>query len=252
MSADKPNLDTVVLEKGSHTDRRKGVCLMELAAWVAGKPHTDRPPCVSPVIGAFGRRYNDAIADEPRQDLKQFIPPMLNTAGDGLDEKRAFMSLDFAIRTVTPIWLEAAGLTKEAILLRGLAEIVDRATARSATAEARVVRSAAWAERDRKFAELRSKFPAADAAYAADAAPAGARRGRRRPRPGAPRRARGRQRPPWRTTEEAIAYTRLPAGTFRKLVAAAASRTTAAARTSSTWPSSTRRSGTLAQLQGRD
>ena len=49
------DLDTITLDSGSHDRRTDGVCVMEAVAWWAGEDHSDRPECVSPVIGAFLR-----------------------------------------------------------------------------------------------------------------------------------------------------------------------------------------------------
>jgi hypothetical protein len=56
------------------------MCLLEAAAYVAGEPWSDSPECVSPVLAAFGRSWNDALDDENRQMLKPFIPRLVGTA----------------------------------------------------------------------------------------------------------------------------------------------------------------------------
>ena len=55
------DLDRIVLKHGGHRSRDfDSVCMMEAVAWFAGKPHSDRPPCVSPVIADLLRSWNDA------------------------------------------------------------------------------------------------------------------------------------------------------------------------------------------------
>src|SRR5690348_1884729 len=93
------NLDTLTLTAGKHSTRDQGVCLFEAVAWLAGQPHTDHPPCVSPVLGAYGRPLNDVLPDDTRQQLKPYIRPMLGTAGDGKDERRSYLALDWLVRT---------------------------------------------------------------------------------------------------------------------------------------------------------
>src|SRR5258708_2948327 len=82
------DLETLTLAKGAHENRDDGLCLMEAVAWFAGRPHSDKPPCVSPVLGTYGRALNDVLPDIPRQELRQFIPQLPGTAGDGKDETR--------------------------------------------------------------------------------------------------------------------------------------------------------------------
>src|SRR5258707_8325091 len=107
------DLKTLTLAKGGHENRGDGLCLMEAVAWFAGKPHSDRPPCVSPVLGAYGRTLNDALPDIPRQELKQFIPQLPGTAGDGKKETPGHIALDRLIRTLTPAWVHPAGVGPE-------------------------------------------------------------------------------------------------------------------------------------------
>jgi hypothetical protein len=148
MSTPVLNLDTLHLDKGSHPDREAGMCLLEAAAFMAGEHHSDSPSCVSSVLGSFGRSLNDRLDDTKRQQLKPILPSLLNTAGDGLDEQRGYLALDWLIRTYTPAWLDLAGLTAEATELRELRRIVDLATAQAAGPVVRAGQTkaaAAWA-----------------------------------------------------------------------------------------------------------
>jgi hypothetical protein len=54
---------TIHLEAGAHSNPEEGMCAMELVAYVAGEPFTDRPQCTSKVIGAF------SPAERPRLGL---------------------------------------------------------------------------------------------------------------------------------------------------------------------------------------
>jgi len=141
------DLDTITLTSGAHSSRADGVCIMEAAAWLAGEKHSDHPQCVSPVLAEFGRRLNDALADGQRQYLKPFLPRLLNTAGDGRDETRGYMALDWLIRTYTPAWLDLAGLTAEASALRDVRRVADLVAAQAAAPvmrEARDKSAATW------------------------------------------------------------------------------------------------------------
>ena len=125
-------LDDFTLDSGSHRGGiDSGACLLELTSYIAGEPWSDEPECVSPVLTAYGIGLNDAWDDEQRQKLKPFIPRMIGTAGDGQDEARSFLALDWLIRTYTPTWLDLAGFTVEAAALRDHPPIVDDVAARS-------------------------------------------------------------------------------------------------------------------------
>lgn len=72
-------------------DRRKGeLCLMSLAAFLAGESHSDNPATASAVIRRFAMQINDEMPPELRQQLKPFAPLILGTR-DGLDSERAHL-----------------------------------------------------------------------------------------------------------------------------------------------------------------
>ena len=158
------DLDTLTLAHGAHETRDDGLCLLEAVAWWAGKDHTDQPPCVSPVLGAYGRSLNDLLPETPRQLLKPYIPLLPGTAGDGKDETRGHIALDWLIRTWIPAWLDLAGLGEEASSLRDFRRIADLAAAQAVrphvlagrdNAARAAARAAAWAAaRDAAWAKL--------------------------------------------------------------------------------------------------
>ena len=162
-------LDSLTLASGAHNpaDAGQEMCVMEAAAWVAGEPHTDHPECVSPVLGAFLRRLNDTWGDEQRQTLKPFAARVIGTAGDGQDDARSYLALDWLIRTYAPAWLDLAGLTAEAQELRVLRRIVDLIAAKDAGPVVRNARTKAAAAGDAAW------DAAGDAARAAAWAAAG-------------------------------------------------------------------------------
>ena len=149
------DMATLKLRSGGHSKRSDGVCLLEAVAWFAGKPHTDHPPCVSGVLGAFGRAFNDAIPDDARQRLIPYIPQLVGTATDdiALECRRAFMAADAAVRIFASLAFRAAGLGAEADKLAALSEVVDEATARSARSAAWSAESAAWSAWSAESAE---------------------------------------------------------------------------------------------------
>jgi hypothetical protein len=109
--------------------------------------HLDDGAHVSPYLRSFGMRLNDRASDEQRQDLKRFVPLVVGTAGDGLDEKRRWLGADYAIRTAAPKWLERASLTDHAQQLRTLVPITDAASYDAARTAVQDARDAAYQAR---------------------------------------------------------------------------------------------------------
>ena len=115
------DLETLELAAGAHEP--DGVmCLLEAVAYVAGEPWSDHPECVCPVLAAFGRAWNDALPDDRRTILlRPFIPKLIGTRSTwAVQDARAFMAADWAVRTYTPVWLRAAGIENEAAELEAL------------------------------------------------------------------------------------------------------------------------------------
>jgi len=188
--------ESTLLTTGAHDSPEQGMCMLEMAAYIAGEEFSDHPHCVCPTLAAFGRRWNDALDDQTRQRLKPYIPRMIGTRGDGNTERRGWICLDWLIRECTPAWLDLIeSLKPKAQTLRALPEITDATTlvqARAALAAARdaagdaaraaagdaardAARAAAWDEAgDATWAAAADA--AADAAWAAawDAARAAA------------------------------------------------------------------------------
>ena len=98
-------LPTITLDKGEHDSFEDGHCAMEVVAWLAGEGHTDAPECASRVLRTFTINLNDAWENGERQKLAPFLPRMVGTGNDGLDERRSYLALDWLIRTYTPAWM---------------------------------------------------------------------------------------------------------------------------------------------------
>ena len=161
------------LKHGAHEANYVGnLCVMEAVAYVAGRPWSDSPPCVSPVIASFMRNWNDSLPSDSERDrlLKPLIPALIGTKStDKLEERRSFMALDWLIRVHAPKWLDLVpALKPHALALRKLEEIGDLA---GATAAGVRVKAAGDAARDA------ARDAAWDAAWGAagDAARAAAR-----------------------------------------------------------------------------
>src|SRR5690349_5848590 len=174
------NLDEIKLYKGAHNPDSQ-MCALELAAYIAEEPWSDHPMCVSPVIAAFMRNWNDSLNDDERQMLKPYVLKSINTVGTKADEeKRAWMATDWLVRECAPAFLRLAGLTVHAEALEKLAALDSISRAKEAqptlAAAGAAARDAAWAA-----ARAAAGAAARDAAGAAarDAAWAGARGGGR-------------------------------------------------------------------------
>jgi hypothetical protein len=113
------------LTYGTHASPDEGRCAMEWVSHLAGEPHSDAPRCVSPVLRALCISLNDGLADRPRQRLRPYLTRTIGTAGDGLDEARAWLAMDWLVRTYTPAWLRVAGLADAAQRLADRAPIID-------------------------------------------------------------------------------------------------------------------------------
>jgi len=140
------------LAEGMHTAPEHGMCAMEAAAYIVNEPFSDHPICVSPVIGAFMRAWNDDLPAEDRTRLLlPLIPKTIGTAnGADLESRRAMMAMDWLIRIHTPAWLRLAGLTSQADLLANFPEINNMAKAPSLMPMLIAVRNdaaAAWEAR---------------------------------------------------------------------------------------------------------
>jgi hypothetical protein len=163
------------LHIGAHDPASGERCAMEWVSWIAGEDHSDSPACVSPILAGFCRSLNDVLPDDTRQRMRPYLARCIGTAGDGLDEQRGYLCLDWIVRTYTPAWLALAGLGADAERLRSLAPITDLASARLASPVVREAREKAAAARDATAAAARDATEAAawDAAW--DAAWAAAR-----------------------------------------------------------------------------
>lgn len=112
------NIWKFALRRGNSHDPRNGACLLDAVSWLEYGTLGDHPPCVCPVIAAFGRGINDAMSDAGRQRLRVFIPRLVGTVDPGAERERAEYLAWQAIRVFAPLALDAAGLSAEAEKLR--------------------------------------------------------------------------------------------------------------------------------------
>ncbi len=103
------------LAAGAHKSPHHGMCVMEMASYLAREPWSDHPQCVSPVIAALCRSWNDSLDDATRQRLKPYAFKVVGTnTGPRDDETRAWLATDWLCRLQTPAWLRLAGLEEHA------------------------------------------------------------------------------------------------------------------------------------------
>ena len=145
-------LKSIQLASGSHRSVEDGMCAMEAASYIAGEPFTDHPSCSCPVITAFLISWNDSIKDagERTRIIMPLIPLTINTRSTKeIENRRAFMCMDWSIRVFTPDWLDMCH-SRHAVhtaSLRLLPEIVDWQGIINATpilVDLRKQASAAW------------------------------------------------------------------------------------------------------------
>jgi len=150
------DLATIHLDKGAHSTPKDGHCFIEVVSMFAKERFSDHPKCVSRYLRSFGITLNDRASDARRQDLVQFIPLVVGTAGDGLDEKRRYLAADHVARVVCPKWLDRAGLSGEADALRSLTPITDLDTWRDSRPAVRAARDAAYRLRQERRAVIKA------------------------------------------------------------------------------------------------
>src|SRR5690349_401373 len=147
MSVIEDRLIDFTLKYGMHSPNdEQQWCLLEAVAWVAGEPWSDHPQCVDPVLASFGRGWNDSLrTDEERTRLlTPFIPRLVGTRStDDVQDRRAFMAADWAVRVYTPAWLRLAGLDERANALSMLNELASVESCRAAMDTIRSAKTAA-------------------------------------------------------------------------------------------------------------
>ena len=132
---------------------------------------------ISPVLGAFLRTWSKQLDTATRKKLEPYAARAAGTAGDGHDEWRGWLCVDWLNRTNLPIWLDLAGLGEHAVAVRSLIAISNDASSYAA----QPILSAAWsaaslAERaalSRRFIQGRESAWEAAASVAWSAAESG-------------------------------------------------------------------------------
>ncbi len=172
---DTNKLENLILKHGGHKSADEGLCLLEAVAYVAGEPHSDRPACTDPVLGAFGRAVNDFMTGDERQLLVPIVHKLVGTACDHtVSLRRAMMICDGVVRQILPLAFD--GIAPDvAEMLRDLQPVTDEATASAARSAAESAaesaRSAAWSAAESAESAAWSAWSAArSAAWSAESA----------------------------------------------------------------------------------
>lgn len=152
------SIDSLSLDSGSHNPNAPigpKFCLLEAVAYIAGEKWTDRPACVSPLLGGYGRNLNDAMDYAARQRLKPFIYRLLGTgAGENptgedrsrviaADHIRAYIAARHAFRHWLPMFLRVNFLSWLAVEIQGVS-VIGPDSAKRMGALLHAMRDGAW------------------------------------------------------------------------------------------------------------
>ena len=158
------------LSAGKHKSPADGMCVMEMAAFLAGDKWTDSPACASPVVTTFCQVINDKMSQAFRDKLQGYVPRLIGTASPEHDLKRAVFLAWRAVKVHASIALDKAGLRDEAEKLRNFDEAKGLKAAAYAADYAAKFTNAAYAAKFTNAAYAAKFTNAACAAYAAYAA----------------------------------------------------------------------------------
>ena len=160
-------------------------CALQAVHWLAGGDgSSDEPECVAPTITRYVIRLNDAVSFKDwRDELKPYLPRLLNTVNPALEMRRAYLCVDWAVRWCAPLAFDAAAdalttkfparaasLRAHAATMRALPEVTDAASAQNAADDAYAAYAAYAANAANAYAANAANAYAAYAANAANAA----------------------------------------------------------------------------------
>lgn len=114
------NTWTYTLRRGHSGDPGDGACAMDAVNWLVHEKHGDKPECACPVIGRYVIGLNDTMPDGQRQRLLPFLHRIAGSRSPAQEQVRAEILARGAVRVLTPLALDAEGLTAEAARLRAL------------------------------------------------------------------------------------------------------------------------------------
>ena len=133
---------TYTLWRGHSEDPSGGACAMDAVNWLVHGKHGDQPACACPVIGRYVIGLNDAMPHDQRQRLLPFLHRIAGSRSPDHEQARAEILARGAVRVLTPLVLDAEGLTAEAARLRAMPADCTMEEVKAAAWEAKV--AAAW------------------------------------------------------------------------------------------------------------
>ena len=147
-TVDFSKLESLTVCRGQGNVADGTLCVMQAVDWLTTGKTSDAPECVSPVISAFMRRWNDALrtdADRKRL-LIPLVPAMIGTRTTQADDhRRSYLAIDWSVRVSTPMWLRLAKLDTHALALEVLPELDNHGAVRAARSTIHAARKAAAA-----------------------------------------------------------------------------------------------------------
>lgn len=132
---------------------------------------------ISSIIRVFVLVLNDFLDDEPRQLLKPYAARILGTAaGPKTEEKRAWLVIDWIVRTHVPALLRLTGLEDHARTLESLTRIEGPESARNALPPLNEAHEASypdpyaglWGDEPRIAAYLATRYATSTSTWAAE------------------------------------------------------------------------------------
>lgn len=97
---------------------------MELVASLDGGPHTDLPRCTCEIIAGFVRHVNDNMPDEERQKRLPYLPRLIGTVSEELEQARHEHFAWQTIRVFAPAALRDQGYNRFARVLANAETLV--------------------------------------------------------------------------------------------------------------------------------
>ncbi len=122
MTTDVTNIWEYKLTRGGSSDPHYGACMMDAVSWFAYGELGDHPACVSPVLAGYCRAINDLMSDTDRQQLRAYIPSLINSVDPAAENERAEYLARQALTIFAPAVLTHAKRKADAIKLRALGE----------------------------------------------------------------------------------------------------------------------------------
>ncbi len=143
------------LRRGHSDDPSRGACAMDAVNWLAHGEHGDHPICACPIISEFVIKGNDAMPDDVRQRLLNYLPRIAGSRSPDHEARRLRVLVLGAVRVFAPIALDIAGLPAEAERLRSLPDNCSYEAAEAVVVVARIAAAKRMVAAEREEATAR-------------------------------------------------------------------------------------------------